>query len=150
MSAAERKILSALAQYPGGRSKRQVAILTGYAINGGGFNNALSSLRTKGWLEGRGDPLRITEAGLSALGSYEPLPTGPDLLAHWLRQLDKAPRLILEALAGAYPEPMDKTSLAAAAGYEANGGGFNNALSRLRTLELIEGRGELRASDDLF
>jgi hypothetical protein len=36
------------------------------------------------------------------------------------------------------------------AGYEANGGGFNNALSRLRTLELIGGRGELRASDDLM
>jgi len=35
-------------------------------------------------------------------------------------------------------------------GYEANGGGFNNALGRLRTLELVQGRGELKASDDLF
>ncbi len=35
-------------------------------------------------------------------------------------------------------------------GYEPNGGGFNNALSKLRTLELISGRGELRASEDLF
>lgn len=34
--------------------------------------------------------------------------------------------------------------------YAADGGGFNNALSKLRTLELISGRGELRASDDLF
>ena len=40
--------------------------------------------------------------------------------------------------------------MAAAAGYEASGGGFNNALSRLRTLELVSGRGDLRASDDLF
>jgi hypothetical protein len=33
-----------------------------------------------------------------------------------------------------------------AAGYEVMGGGFNNALGKLRTLELIEGRSELRAS----
>ena len=35
---AERRILIALAQYPWGRTKRQLAVLTGYAINGGGFN----------------------------------------------------------------------------------------------------------------
>jgi uncharacterized protein len=35
-------------------------------------------------------------------------------------------------------------------GYEANGGGFNNALGRLRTLELIEGRGELRVNQNLI
>jgi hypothetical protein len=40
--------------------------------------------------------------------------------------------------------------VAAKAGYEANGGGFNNALGRLRTLELVRGRGDLRASDNLF
>lgn len=150
MSGAERKILTALAQYPDGRSKRQVAILTGYAANGGGFNNAMSSLRTKGWLDGRGDPLRITNAGLAALGSYEPLPSGKDLLEHWLGQLSKAERAILVELYRAYPDALTKEQLGALTGYEPNGGGFNNALSRLRTLELIEGRGEMRASEDLF
>jgi hypothetical protein len=38
----------------------------------------------------------------------------------------------------------------AKAGYEANGGGFNNALGRLKTLELVQGRGDLRDSDNLF
>jgi hypothetical protein len=33
---------------------------------------------------------------------------------------------------------------------EAAGGGFRDALGRLRTLALIEGRGGLRASDSLF
>ncbi len=150
MAGGERRILTVLAQYPGGRSKRQVAIFAGYAINGGGFNNYLSALRSKGWMEGRGDDLRITDAGLAALGSYDPLPTGRDLLDHWLRQLDKAPRLILETLAGAYPAALTKDEVAARAGYQPNGGGFNNALSRLRTLELIDGRGELRASEVLF
>ena len=45
---------------------------------------------------------------------------------------------------------MNKSEVAAKAGYEANGGGFNNALGRLRTLELVQGRGELRASANLF
>lgn len=40
--------------------------------------------------------------------------------------------------------------LAARTCYEARGGGFNNALSRLRTLELIEGRQELKAAEELF
>lgn len=150
MSGAERKILTALAQYPDGRSKRQVAILTGYAATGGGFNNAMSSLRTKGWMDGRGDPLRITDAGLAALGSYEPLPTGRDLLEHWLGQLSKAERAILVELYRAYPDALSKEQVGNLTSYEPNGGGFNNALSRLRTLELIDGRGELRASEDLF
>jgi hypothetical protein len=58
--------------------------------------------------------------------------------------------LILEVLTEAYPAGLNKEELATRAGYEANGGGFNNALGRLRTLELVQGRGELRASDDLF
>ncbi len=62
----------------------------------------------------------------------------------------KAERLILEILTQVYPDLLTKEELAAKAGYEANDGGSNNALGRLRTLELVQGRGELRASDDLF
>jgi hypothetical protein len=49
-----------------------------------------------------------------------------------------------------YPRALIKDELSAKAGYEANGGGINNALGRLRTLELVHGRGELRASGNLF
>jgi uncharacterized protein len=56
----------------------------------------------------------------------------------------------LEALTRSYPDALSKDEVAARAGYEANGGGFNNALGKLRTLELVQGRGELRASDSLF
>jgi hypothetical protein len=42
LPAGERRILTALAQYPQGRSKAQVAVLAGYALNGGGFNNYLA------------------------------------------------------------------------------------------------------------
>jgi hypothetical protein len=150
LAGGERKILTALAQYPDGRSKTQIAILTGYAHNGGGFNNYLSALRSKGYLAGSGDRLTITDDGLRTLGPYDPLPQGRELLDYWLRQVGKAERLILQALADAYPHTRTKDELGEATGYEPNGGGFNNALSRLRSLELIAGRGELKASDELF
>lgn len=150
MGKAERRALTALAQYPGGRTKSQVAILAGYAVNGGGFNNALSSLRTRGWIEGSGDRLKATEAGIAALGDFQPLPTGEALLQHWMGQLGKAERVTLDILTQVHPNSLSKEETAKLAGYQPNGGGFNNALSRLRTLELIEGRGELRASDCLF
>ena len=88
--------------------------------------------------------------GIEVLGSWEPLPTGSALIDYWRARLGKAERLILETLTRAFPDPLSKDEVAARAGYEANGGGFNNALGRLRTLELVQGRGELRTSGDLF
>lgn len=150
LAKAERSVLTALAQYPQGRTKTQVAILGAYAVTGGGFNNALSALRSQGYIEGGGDHLKITAAGLKALGPFQPLPRGRALLDHWLRQLDKAPRTILEAVAKSYPRPLTKEAIAAQTDYEAGGGGFNNALSRLRTLELITRGHDIKASDALF
>lgn len=97
-----------------------------------------------------GGHLSITDAGLRALGPYEPLPHGRALLTYWLANVGKAERLVLEAVAKAWPRAMSKEEVAAAAGYEASGGGFNNALSRLRTLELISRGHDIRASDSLF
>jgi hypothetical protein len=149
LAKAERKILCVLAQYPQGRTKRQVALLTAYASSGGGFNNAISSLRSKGYMKGQ-DPLSATGDGLAILGSYDPLPTGQELREHWYRQLGKCETAILKWLVANYPQTTTKEEVAAGTGYEAGGGGFNNAVSRLRTLELIEGRGELKASEELF
>ena len=77
LASGERRILTALAQYREGRSKVQVAVLTGYAATGGGFNNYLGVLRSRGLIEGGGDRITITEAGIQALGSWEPLPEVP-------------------------------------------------------------------------
>lgn len=147
---AERRILAVLAQYPQGRTKTQVAVITGYAVSGGGFNNALGALRTGQYINSNGDFLTITEAGLEALGHWQPLPLGRELLSHWLRELPKAERSILQALGDAYPQSLTKTQIADIAGYEVSGGGFNNALGRLRTLELITGKEQIKASDALF
>jgi hypothetical protein len=147
---AERMVLAVLAQHPEGRTKKQTAILAGYALNGGGFNGALSKLRSLGLVDGT-DPLRITDAGAAAIeGQYEPLPTGRALLDHWLGTMKRrAEREVLQVIYDAWPNSLPKEEVAARAGYEASGGGFNGALSKLRTLELITGSSDLRASDAL-
>jgi hypothetical protein len=133
---------------------RQVAILAGYAMNGGGFRNAVGKLRSLGYVESPSPAfLKINAAGAAALGEVEPLPTGPALVQHWLGQLDrKAEREILSVLVGAYPDALTADQIASRTEtqYEPNGGGFRNALGKLRTLELVTGRGELRASEELF
>lgn len=150
MGKAERTILTALAQYPQGRTKTQVAILGSYSVSGGGFNNALGALRSQGYIEGGGEHLTITPAGIKALGPFQPLPRGRALLDHWMRQLPKAERTILSTVAAHYPRALSKEQIAGATDYEAAGGGFNNALGRLRSLELITRGQDIRASDALF
>ena len=145
---AERSILTALAQH-NACDKNRLAILAGYAAAGGGFNNAISSLRVKEFVT-RDDRISITTKGRLALGSYEPLPTGKALVAHWIQHpaLDKAARSILTVVT-ATGRPLPKEEVAARAHYEVSGGGFNNALSRLRTLGLVSGSREIAAAPEL-
>lgn len=144
---AQRKILTVLAQQ-GTRSTQQVALLTGYSAKSGGFRNALSALRTSGYIDGRGE-VTATEDGLLALGEFERLPTGRALVEWWKSQLGKAERTILEELVQAWPSVVPVPVLADRTEYSATSGGFRNALSRLRTLGLAEGRGELRVANEL-
>jgi hypothetical protein len=131
---------------------QQIAILAGYAVNGGGFRNAVGALNSKGFLtkDGSGALLQITPAGVTALGPFDRLPTGAKLLEYWCGRLGKAESLALRALVGAYPNRLAANDVAEKTGYQASGGGFRNALGKLRTLQLIEGFGAMRASDALF
>jgi hypothetical protein len=67
-----------------------------------------------------------------------------------LARSTKAEAAILRVLFDAYPAVMYKADLAALAGYEPSGGGFNNSLGRLRTLELITRGAEISASEEFF
>jgi hypothetical protein len=150
LSKAERSILSVLAQYPQGRTTTQVALLTGYAVNGGGFRNALGALRSKGLIDGRAN-LQITEEGHDAIGDdFEPLPVGKALIEYWQGRLGRAAAMILGVATELYPAEVPIEEVAERTGYASGGGGFRNALGKLRTLELIEGRSAIRASDALF
>lgn len=94
--------------------------------------------------------MQITESGLEVLGSYEPLPTKQALLDHWLADLGQSgASRILAALADAYPKALTSAEVAEAAGMQVSGT-FSTYVSKLRSLELVEGRGELRASKEFF
>lgn len=148
LAKAERAVLTVLAQH-GQRTTTQVAIIAGYSHKSGGYRNSLSSLRTKGFIEGRGE-VEITPAGADALGDYDPLPTGRALAEWWKEhQLGKSERSILDVLLDAYPQAVPVSRIAELTGYSAGSGGFRNSLSRLRSLELADGRGELRLNPAL-
>ncbi len=139
-----------LVQFDECRKKSKLARIAGYAVDGGGFNNALSNLRTLQLIEGS-NILRITQAGIEAAGPVAPLPTGRELLAHWMshKSIGKAERVILKTLSEEGPE-LSKLDLAQFAGYSADGGGFNNALSTLRTLGLISGKTAITIMEELL
>lgn len=146
-----RRILVALAQRQQGLSVAQVGCRAGLSSKSGTFDTYLSRARKAGWIDGSRSLLRITDGGLAALGSYEPLPTGRELLRHWVGELGNggASRM-LEALAATYPRTLTAEELGETIGM-ALSGTFDTYLSRLRRLELITGgRGGLKAADELF
>jgi hypothetical protein len=65
-----------------------------------------------------------------------------------LVKFNKAERLILSKLIESWPNPLSKEVLAEQTGY-AIAGGFNNALGRLRTLQLITRGTEIYADETL-
>lgn len=145
----ERAILAALAQYPQGRTTSQIAVLSGYSGTSGGFNNSLGKLRSAEYIT-RANPVQITQEGLAALGDYDELPQGDELIAYWMSKLGRCERKILETLTEAYPQAMTPDELGERTGYSPTSGGFNNSLGKLRTLELITRGRPIKASDEFF
>ena len=144
-----RRIMIALAQRPQGLTKKQIGVRAGMSSSSGTFSTYLAKARTSGWIDGSG-VLKITPGGMAALGTYDPLPTGRALLEHWLRDLGGGAGRILRACADRYPHAITKAEAADKSDMSESSGTFSTYLSKLRTLELIAGRGELRASDELF
>lgn len=134
-----RAILTVLAQYPQGRTQRQIALLTGYSPKSSTISAGLSTLRKHGYITASGTPI-ISPAGTRALGEeYEPLPRGRALYEHWMSQLGKRERIFLEALVEAYPNEVSHDELAQVGGYSPDSSTISAGMSRLRGLELADG-----------
>jgi len=139
----------ALAQRPGLNAK-QLGVRAGLSSTSGTFGTYLGRGRANGWIEGGRDGISLTDAGAAALGRYDPLPSGEALVDYWMRQLGNGGcGRMLRALVKVYPGALSKEELGEVAGLSAGSGTFGTYLGRLRNLELVDGRSELRASASL-
>lgn len=147
-----RRMLIALAQRPHGLTNRQLGVRAGVSSKSGTFATYLGKARSNGWVENRGDARIITPAGERALGGFEPLPAGRELLDYWLGELGQSGAArILRVLADAHPDALDNATIGERANISPASGTFATYVGKLRSLELIEGgRGQLRASAEFF
>jgi hypothetical protein len=150
----ELALLHALLEKPHLRTPaRKAALVSGYSVRSSTFRNILSGLRTKGLITGGRDGLMVTDEGYHAGGGQVHLPAaaGGNLAAYWLDRVGRQsmPGRVLHELLGYWPNSVAREDLAKRAGSSPDSSTYRNALSRLRTLELIEGRAEIRAVDEL-
>ncbi len=144
------RMLIALAQNPGGLTRRRLGLMAGVSSKSGTFSTYLSRARAGGWIDGKSD-ISITGSGLAALGHYTPLPEGDELRNYWLREIgdDSGAARMLRVLAEAYPEALSRAVLGERADISSASGTFSTYLSRLRGLELVEGKSEIKLSEEL-
>jgi uncharacterized protein DUF87 len=133
----------------------QVAFFAGYTnLNSKGFTNALGGLSTGGHLAYPGPGLvELTDAGLALAAPVLSPSTPEELQDRLVQMLGGASERILRPLIKAYPKPLDRTAVAAAAGYgNLNSKGFLNAIGRLRSLGFIDypAQGQIVANPVLF
>lgn len=105
----EKKVLMAIAQSKGVSSRTHISVITGYRRST--RDKYLQLLQQKGFVSGTGNEITITVAGENALGSdYVPLPTGRDLIQHWISKLTGGERELFSRIASAQSYTRDQLS----------------------------------------
>lgn len=150
MPPGEKAVLTACAMYADGVTRDQLGVLTGYKRSS--RDAYLQRLGAKGWVEsGASGWVRATDAGVQALGAdFEPLPTGQELLDWWRSRLPSGERAVLDVLVAAVGEPISRDAIDEKTGFKRSS--RDAYLQRLASRRLVEtvGRGEVRASAELF
>jgi len=148
LASGERRMLTAIAQHPEGVTREQLTQLTGYRRST--RDTYVQRLGQRGLLEILGAAIVATQAGVDALGDFEPLPVGDALRSYWLDRLPEGERKILETVARAYPKAVERERISEATGYARSS--RDTYLQRLSARRLVEsvGRGEVRARAELF
>lgn len=120
-------------------TKTQIGAMIGYAPNGGGFNNSISELNTKGLIEKNGSSIKLSMAGVEYLNMHNISPGEGEFSPRiWLEKLPVASKKIFEVLLENPEAEYLKEELGEITGYAGGGGGFGNAVSKLCTLGLAE------------
>ena len=145
LDAGSRKVLIAIAQRPDGADSTYIAQVTGYKSRT--RTEYLGRLRRKGYIDGTRE-IRATREGVSALGTFEPLPTGADLLDHWLSKLTGGERTILDFVARSKGRFVSRSNIMADTGFAERT--LTEYVGRLKRRRIVEaGRDGIRLSDEL-
>jgi hypothetical protein len=148
LDTAMRALLTVLAQHPEGLNRKKLGFLSGYNPTKSTIRTALGALRRVSYITPGGvDTIRILDAGLDALGDFDPLPSGPELLAFWHSELDTAQSALLAAFIDAYPADVDKADIFDLTGYSPAKSTYRTAMGVLRRVDLVDG---MRANDDFM
>lgn len=145
----EHAVLTAALQYPDGLDRKRLCILTGYKRSS--RDAYIVRLSSKGLVSVIGACLYPTDAGRAALnGSFEPLPTGEELVEYWRQRLPEGERKTLDVLVQAGGSEVAREAIDEATGYKRSS--RDAYLVRLKARGLVEfaGRGTVRASEELF
>jgi uncharacterized protein len=146
----KRSFLAALAQHRKGLTRAQIHLYSGYRQSGD-TSTAVAEMSRLGLVNVDGRVLSITHAGLEALGEYEELPVGRELLNLLLHgdKLPKVARSLLGVVADAYPDALARGEITRRSGYKQSGD-TSTALSRLKVYGyLVEVAGLLKLAEEL-
>jgi hypothetical protein len=149
LSVAARDLLEALAAFPAGLTREQLALYTGRKPRGGSWNTALKAL-SAGWVEQSGERVAPTAAALELFpGAQAPSPAA--LVALWRSKLPAAAQDLYDTLVEAYPDALTRDLLGDMTGRAPRGGSWNTAVKTLRTSGLVVDEGDrLRANPELM
>jgi hypothetical protein len=131
-------------------SKTQLGTQAGFSIKGGTFNTYLSELKREGWLTNNGDMISITNDGLDAAGTVDPIPTDPEqLLIMWCGRFRQGAAKMLKAIFNA--KEITKEDLGLEIDMVITAGTFNTYLSELRRNGLVNVNGNnITISESFF
>lgn len=145
----ESALLRAVAMYPEGADRSQLTVLTGYKRSS--RDAYISRLIPRGYVRMQGSLIVATDEGIASLGdSFEPLPTGQELVDYWMARLPEGERKLFEILVRENGEAIERSKLDEESGYQRSS--RDAYLSRLAAKKLVEfaGRGEVKAAGMLF
>lgn len=144
----ERATLIACAQTPGGCTREQLTILTGYKRST--RDAYIQRLREKGYAEAGRESITATAAGIDALGSsYEPLPTGAALREYWIGRLPDGERKVLQVILDRHPDTVERDTIDDQTGFKRST--RDAYIQRLKTRQLVKVyRDGITAADALF
>jgi len=137
-SGAQRILRELARRHPLTWTKAQVAQLTGFTASGGTFTTYLGDLKRAGLILVERNDVRVTDAGLDAAGEVPSAPaTHDEVMAMWRDKMRSGEFRLLEAIAEAGEDGIDKAALAEATEFTMTGGTFSTYIGTLRRNGLI-------------